>query len=62
MHAYKQTTFLTGETIFLVNQKMVSGFATIVFVSHTMGFDTRTKVCDAPTTVCVVPTAVEADH
>jgi hypothetical protein len=53
--------FLTAGTIFLVNQKMVSGFATMVCVSHTKDSDTKTMVCVAPTIVGVVPTTVEAD-
>ena len=56
----KQIAFLVRETVFLVNQKMVSGFATIVFVSHTLGSDIRTKVCDASISVCDAPTVVEA--
>jgi hypothetical protein len=35
---------LTEEAIFLVNQKMFSGFATIVFVSPTIVSGTRTTV------------------
>ena len=53
--------FLTIGTIFLVNLKMVSGFATMVFVSHTKDSDTRTMVLDTKTMVEDIKTMVEAD-
>jgi hypothetical protein len=41
--------FLTAETFFLVNQKMVEGFATIIFVSQAKVSGTPKMVKNSPT-------------
>jgi hypothetical protein len=43
--------FLTTDTIFLVNQQMVSGFATMDVVSHTMLSEMQTMIEASPTMV-----------
>jgi hypothetical protein len=48
--------FLSAGTIFLVNQKMVSGFPTTVFISQTKVSDTGTKVEDTKKMFCVSAT------
>jgi len=53
--------FLTTGTIFPVNQKMVLGFAILVFVPHTKDSDTRTMAPDTKTRVGTTKTMVEAD-
>jgi hypothetical protein len=48
--------FLTAETIFWVNQKMTSGFATMVFVSQTRISDTPKMIRNTPKMVEDSPT------
>ncbi len=54
--------FLTPETISPGHQKMVSGFETVVFVSHTKDSDAKTTVPETKAIVEDTKTMVEDDH
>ncbi len=54
--------FLSTQIIFPVNEKMVSGLGTTIFVSQTKDSVTKTMVPETNTIVEGTKTIVEADH